>query len=309
MKKYDKFIQLDKDFKPIPDVDLVQALPPGTYEANMNQQGEVYFSKINTNHDDLIDLPNTEYDIVVKEIEKFMLPNTRELFAQYGFLYKRSTLLEGPPGSGKTSLVNRISQKVRSEGGVVLFSPNPKLLEEAFRILDELQPETRVMVIFEELDQLIKDYETSLLNLLDGEIQKPNVIFLATTNYIDKIPPRIRRPGRFSSVIHVGFPTAATRHFYLTQKLGNSEDLGPWIEKSEGFSIDELKETVLAVRCLGYDLDTITDRVKANKGLIEEPKQNSDYEDDFCDDPFGLNEEHRKNVNYSLTMTGSENKR
>src|ERR1035437_384054 len=153
------------------------------------------------------------------------------------------------------------------------------------------------MVIFEELDQLIENYETSLLNLLDGEIQKPNVIFVATTNFIDKIPTRIRRPGRFSSVIHVDFPTAITRHFYLTKKIGHSLELDGWVEKTKNFSIDELKETVLAVKCLGYNLDTIIDRIRTNKGMLPEemPSCNNEHNRD-CDDNdcYGCNSDDPK---------------
>ena len=253
-------------------------------------QGETFFSKIKTNYDSLMDLPNTEYDVVTKEIEKFMTLDTRALFKEHGFLYKRSTLLEGPPGSGKTCTVNRVSEKVVAEGGVVLFSPNPNLLEEAFRILDSLQPETRVMVIFEELDQLIARYETALLNILDGEIQKANVIYMATTNHIDKIPTRIRRPGRFSSVVHVGFPSADTRRYYLKKKLSDKVNVDSWVEKTDGFSIDELKETVLSVLCLGYDLDSVIARVRANKGLTE-LRCKSDNVDIINNDPAGFAEQ------------------
>ena len=274
MKKYDKVVRMDKDFKPISDIDVQDKLPPGIYEVNQNHQGEIFFSKIQTNHDDLIDLPSAAYDQVVSEIALFMKPETRKLFEENGFLYKRSSLLYGPPGTGKTCIVNRIAHSVVNEGGVALFSPNPKLLEESFKILDSIQPETRVMVIFEELDQLMNRYESELLNILDGEIQKSNVIFLATTNHIDKIPTRIRRPGRFSSVVQVAFPTAKTREFYLNYKLKGKLDVKEWVSKTAGFSVDELKETVLSVICLQADLDAIIKRVRENKkGILPEPSQ------------------------------------
>lgn len=299
MKKYDKIVKLDTDYKPIQDVDVIDKLPSGVYEVNANQAGEIYFSKIKTNHDELVDLPDTEYDSVVKEIQLFMKPETRDLFTQYGFVYKRSTLLYGPPGTGKTCIVNRLVQKVIEDGGIALFSPNPKLLEESYKILDALQPETRIMVIFEELDKLIDSYEGALLNLLDGEIQKSNIIYVATTNYIDKIPPRIRRPGRFSSTIPVGYPTAETRRFYLNYKVKNGADIESWVAKTEGFSIDELKETVLSVLCLSYDLDQIIARIRENKnGTV--PKQNDDNEEDEYDD-YEMKDEHNDSMNYVLT--------
>lgn len=276
MKKYAKVFQLDKDFKPIPEVDLLDKLPAGVYEVNADQKGDIFFSQISTNHDGLVDLPNTEYDVVVREIDNFMKPSTRAKFEKYQYVYKRSTLLYGAPGTGKTCIVNRIVQKVVAEGGVALFSPNPRLLEESFKILDSLQPETRIMVIFEEMDQLIKRYESELLNLLDGEIQKSNVIYVGTTNYIDKIPSRIRRPGRFSSVVSVGFPSEETRRFYLNYKLKDeSVDVEGWVAKTQGFSIDELKETVAAVLCLDYELDPIVARIRANRETSEPKKENN----------------------------------
>jgi len=99
---------------------------------------------------------------------------------------------------------------------------------------------------------------------------------LATTNHIDKIPPRIRRPGRFSSTVEVKFPTKATRLFYLNTKIPGHPDIDQWAKDTEGFSIDELKETVLAVMCLQYPLDAIVARVKANKkqsGNIQEESE------------------------------------
>lgn len=282
MKKYDKLVQLDNDFKPISDISVLNKLPPGMYEVSVNAQGDIFFSKINTNHDELVDLPDTEYDQVIKEIQLFMQPQTKEAFEDNGFVYKRSTLLYGPPGTGKTCIVNRIAHSVINEGGVVLFSPNPGLLEESFKILDSIQPETRVMVIFEELDQLMVRYESELLNMLDGEIQKSNIIYVATTNYIDKIPARIRRPGRFSSVVKVSFPTANTRRFYLNHKFKNKVDVETWVSKTHGFSVDELKETVLSVLCLNADLDTVVARIKENKGEDSEPEGQNFHNQDEC---------------------------
>lgn len=290
MKKYDKFLQLDNDFKAISDITILNKLPPGVYEVNANPQtGEIFFSKIKTNHDALIDLPSPEYDQVIKEIGMFMTPEARSRFEKHGFVYKRSSLLYGPPGTGKTCIVNRIANNVVAEGGIALFSPNPGLLEETFKILDSIQPETRVMVIFEEMDQLMARYESELLNILDGEIQRSNVIYLATTNYIDQIPVRIRRPGRMSSTVEVKFPTADTRRFYLNMKLKDEPtvNIDEWVEKTDGFSIDELKETVLAVLCLLEDLDKIIARIRENKAAGEQDPERDDDDNNGWDDPFG----------------------
>ena len=166
-------------------------------------------------------------------------------------------------------LVNRLTKKVIESGGVILLTDNPASLVGAYKVLDQIQPETKVMVIFEEIDEVIDDYEGVLLNLLDGEIQKNNIIYVATTNFINLIPARLRRPGRFSSVMEVKYPSAATRRFFLQKKTDlNESELNRWVEMSQDFSIDELKETILSVMCLKQDLEAVVTRIRNNKSQI-----------------------------------------
>ncbi len=281
MEKFEMLLQHGDHFKPMEKIHFHHKLAPGVYGLTPTQDGFL-FTKTKTETDKLVHIPGTTYDLVVSEIDQFMKPETRALFDKYGFLYKRSALLYGPPGSGKTCTINRIMEKVVGDGGIVLFNPHPRLVKQAFAALDMLQPETRIMVVFEELDELLKQHESELLNLLDGQIQKSNVIYMATTNFIDKIPTRIRRPGRFASVIEVKFPTAEARHYYLSKKMQIEDSLlVEWVEKTENFSIDELKETVLAVKCLGLSLDYTINKIRENKGMTA---LNVIDEDPFCDD-------------------------
>ena len=74
------------------------------------------------------------------------------------------------------------------------------------------------------------------------------------------------RTSRFSSVIHVPFPDAKARAHYLDVKFGNEvTNAKEWVEKTEGFSIDDLKEVVLAVTCLDQNIDEVVDKIKKNK--------------------------------------------
>jgi SpoVK/Ycf46/Vps4 family AAA+-type ATPase len=105
-------------------------------------------------------------------------------------------------------------------------------------------------------------------------------MYIATTNYIDKIPARVRRPGRFSSVIKVGFPNAKARAHYLSTKLKDKAMIASIVERTDGFSIDELKEVVRGVYCMGKDLDSYIQYVKPNNNK----QQDMDDDDDFFDD-------------------------
>lgn len=267
MAKYVNLRKQNGDFEPNQKVEVVPRLEPGAYSLGYNETTkEVFFRQESMNYDALIDLPSEEYDMVMKEMDIFLKPETKEIFDQFGYLYKRSILLHGVPGTGKTCIVNRVAEKVQKSGGIVLFNPHPDLLKMAFKVLDDVQKDTNLMIILEEFDELIEVHgERKYLHILDGEIQKNNVIYLATTNYIKKINPRIYRPGRFASVIQVGFPSQEAREFYLSMKLGTEENVKKWAKKTDGLSIDELKETVLATKCLGQSLDDVVDKIKQLK--------------------------------------------
>lgn len=219
--------------------------------------------------------------MVVRQIENFLKPECRARFKEKEYLYKRSTLLYGKPGTGKTCIVNRVVDTVVAKGGVVLFNPNPAILAGALSQLEDVQPNTPVVVIFEELDKLMGQYEGALLNILDGEVQRENVIFLATTNFFGKIPPRIKRPGRFGKSIKVGFPSAEVRRFYLEHKMGKDfPGLEAWVDKTDGFSIDELSATVREVYCLQEDL---AETIQYMRDLKKEAGEDSREDDNPYD--------------------------
>lgn len=286
MSKYNNLIEVAGKFIPYKIDGTHKALPSGAYEPWINpENGNVEFHPINLTSDTIIDLPSKEYEYVVNQMKYFLKPETKELFQKEGFIYKRSVLLYGKPGTGKTVIVNRVAKEALAKGAVVLFNPDPGNLEEYFEVLNCTDPNQLTLVIFEELDSLVRTREEDLLSILDGEVQKNNVIYLATTNYIDSIPLRLQRPGRFSSIVEVDFPSAEARAVYLKAKNVDSSKVNSWVDKTQGFSIDELKETVLAVKCLGETLDTVVSRIQdlKSKGLESESRKSDREQEQFQD--------------------------
>jgi len=238
-------------------------LPPGAYTLRWDQHRGLFFDKINMHYDQLIDLPSDEYDYVMKRINTFLSADTQQAFEDYGFLYKWNCLLHGVFGTGKTCIVARVSEKIIQKGGVVLFNPDPRLIGQAFKMIDDVQPNRTTMVIFEEFEGVLDKFENHMLSLLDGEIQKNNVVYMATTNYIEQIPARLKRPGRFATILEVKFPNADARKQYLTMKLKpqDQEEIPAWVRATAGLSIDELKETVLSVKCFKNTLEETVQRI------------------------------------------------
>lgn len=267
IKAYSGFDRDNNTFYPNEQPASNMKLTPGAYTIHVNNMtGKIYIQGFDFKHDQLLDLPTKEYQQIVNQIEHFLKPETRAKFDAHGFLYKRSALLHGSWGTGKTCIVSRIANYATTKGGITLFNPDPRILLEVLNMIEDVQPEATVVVVWEELDKMIDKFEQELLNILDGEVQKSNIIFLATTNYIDKIPARVKRPGRFSNIVEVAFPDAKSREFYLKVKIKDSSvNIAEWVDKTEGFSIDELKATVLDVMCLDVSLDEVITTIKAAK--------------------------------------------
>lgn len=278
MKKNYKNINLygNKYVPNTDDVSTMDKLLPGFYTIHFDsQKGLFWFQNFIINHDDILELPSPEYVKVTTEMRSFLTPEKKKKFKDKGYIYKRSSLLFGAPGTGKSVIVNRIANDVVNSGGICLWAKNPDMLTIAYEILECIQPEDLVLVILEEFDDIVKKSgESLLLSLLDGQIQKSNVIYLATTNYREKIPARLLRPGRMSSCIEVKYPIAEARESYLTAKLDPEEriNLIDLVKVTEGLSIDELKEVVQSVFILDNDLTETIDRLKKTRDNTVDPR-------------------------------------
>lgn len=274
--RFKDFTVINGKFIPNTNGKPLKRLTPGAYNLNFDLLSKTFwFEKIKITTDSIIDLPSIEYEQVTREMNDFIKPETRALYEQLGFVYKRSVLLHGEPGTGKTVISNKITKDLIKAGGIVLWVEKPTLLAMAFDILQDIQPETLTGVIFEEFDSIAENHESLLLTMLDGQVQKQNVMYLATTNYIKDIPKRLYRPGRFSSVIKVDFPSSEARKAYLVNKLGeNFDQLTSWVEKTSGLSIDELKEMIQSVIILKNNFDVTLQRIKDTKNIEEDSESN-----------------------------------
>jgi hypothetical protein len=234
-----------------------ELLPKGVYEIHHSSQIGLFFQKVPVRTEGLLRFPQTNSEKVLKEIEVFW--NREKYFTEYDIAYKRGIILWGPPGGGKTCTVNLIMKDVVDREGIVIKFTNPGLFVEGMRILREVQPETPVVVLMEDIDAIIDHYEESpVLNILDGVESIYKMVFLATTNYPELLGPRIiNRPSRFDKRFKIPYPNAESREMYLKHlckdKLPQDlkVDIKKWVKDTENFSIAHIKELFVAVVILG----------------------------------------------------------
>jgi SpoVK/Ycf46/Vps4 family AAA+-type ATPase len=252
----------------------------GIYRIDFDmERKQVYLYETELKHDELIDLPNQEYQEILRVMGRFL--KVRKGYENLGYLYKRNVLMYGVPGSGKTCLVNRIAEAaVKDNNAVCIFidrktaqagADGVQMLEFVLNWLKDTNPDSLLVLIFEEIDEMISRNEHQLLVFLDGQMQRPNTICLGTTNYIAKIPVRFLRPGRFSQTVEIKLPNLAARKFYLEVKLGKDfPHINEWAKRTDDMSIDDLKEVIQSVYLLEEDFKRVLNRLRKTKGLAEE---------------------------------------
>ena len=250
-------------------------LPAGLYRCALADHVGPILIRQNVETDHLLELPDDASAKIIAEFARFW--ELGEAFRSRGFLHKRGFLLWGPPGSGKTSCVHiLIKRLIRDHDGIVLFLDHPQVAAQCLRMARSIEPKRPVVAIMEDIDALISNYgEHEYLALLDGEAQVDNIVFLASTNYPERLDRRfVDRPSRFDTIRYIGMPSADARRVYLSAKEPAlvTTELAEWVRRSEGFSVAHLKEMIIAIRCFEQPLEEVVTRLE----LMHERKPTSE---------------------------------
>lgn len=247
-------------------LNTVELIPPGMYSCGFSNTVGFFLNEMKLETDGLLDLPDSATAKIVAEFEQFwkLAPD----FKSRGFLLKRGYLLWGPPASGKSTAVYIMIRKLINEhGGIVVISnDHPNLTTGCLAMVRKIEPERPIIVVLEDIDALIEKHgEQHFLALLDGESQINSVVFVASTNYPERLDKRfVDRPSRFDTIQYVGMPSAAARKAYLMAKEPSltGDELKQWVKLSHGFSVAHLKEMIIAVRCFKQPLADVVERLE-----------------------------------------------
>ena len=258
-------------------------LPAGLYELEWNNRvNEWCVMRQAINTDELYELPTVEIGEILSDIKSFWKKS--ELYKSYKLMHKRGILLYGDPGCGKSGILQLCMMHIIDDlSGVVINIKNEdsiKAYVEMVPKLRQIEPNRPLVVIIEDIDSVAGDsnYSTSvLLNILDGIKQIENVVYIATTNYPEKLEERItNRPSRFDRRYYVSPPSREVRKSYLLNKIGENKvdiNIEKWLDDTEDLSLSHLKELFISVVLLDNKYENAIEHLKGMKKTPKGKKQ------------------------------------
>ena len=187
----------------------------------------------------------------------------RDCLAALGLPRKRALLFYGPPGTGKTHTCRHIHTLMPKVTSILVTGQSLVRMQEIGKFARQMHP---CLVVIEDVDLVftareVNPYGTALGDLmdqLDGFTPDEDVLFLLTTNAIERVEEAIRdRPGRINQCLYFGLPSPELRRRYLIQYLRpydiSAVDVDHLVQQTEQASQAFLKEYVLRAVQIGAE--------------------------------------------------------
>lgn len=163
-------------------------------------------------------VPATTFDSIILEPQIYRLLITslykwykdKDWYTKHHLIHKIGVLLYGKPGTGKSTVIRAISGMFNN--AKIISVSLDTLLNDTYGILKQRMINNGVLIVLiEDIDMICIDrnaenvmydkntqgVQHTLFQLLDGALSTEDTIFIATTNYKEKLDPALVRHGRF----------------------------------------------------------------------------------------------------------------
>lgn len=262
----------------------IDTIPSGLYSMTYNDQQGFGVTNMEYKSEEFFHLPSLPHDKIIEDLQKFW--DNKDKFTKYNLNPKRGIILHGHPGCGKTSLIYLLIEEIKKRNGLSIYFDVPENWVEIARLIRKVEKERPLLCIIEDIDLVIaKHGEEPFLNFLDGLNSINNVVYVATTNNIEKIPDRIKdRPSRFDKKYEIKKPNDSDRLLYFQTKLLEEDkkkyDLKKLVKDTTNFTMAHIKEVFISLYILDNPYEEVISRLKKSK-ITDNPigfNLNEDYD-------------------------------
>jgi hypothetical protein len=194
------------------------------YSYNIKYERWISCSSVHNRESSTLILDADVKNKILTDVDTFI--KSKVDYEKFGIPYRRNYLFYGKPGTGKTSFVNIIANKINRPIYIISFSPQltDDVLFTAIKNMARSGSSYNNILLLEDVDcvfearddvgssdlmnsgakQEIKKCGASfsgLLNLLNGVIRTDGLITFLTTNHIAKLDKALIRPGRIDMML------------------------------------------------------------------------------------------------------------
>lgn len=257
-KKFSQWLKSGTNqYSAIENSQILDELPSSFYTVHKDQKGNIYLLSQEVITDEIIEFEDSIHTEIMELITTYW--NSKDAYLKYKVAYKLGILLYGSPGCGKTTIIQLIAKYLLKDvkGLIITIGDMTDLYNYSSFIKNnfrKIEPNRHIVVILEDIDAMTDDDEATVLNILDGSQQTDHVVYIATTNYPEKLKERIlNRPSRFNKRYEILLPNPKTRETFFKAKLKEDDltkfkiDIDKWVDDTEGFTMDHIKNLLLSV--------------------------------------------------------------
>ncbi len=254
---------------------------------------------------DSVVLQPGEKEHLIQDVAQFR--KSKQRYQRLGVPYHRGYLLYGPPGTGKTSVVSALA----AHFGLSIYTANLANFNDRSLMSAANRVPANSVLLFEDIDCMQSSRSragadsraehngkesgstvttqngitlSGLLNVLDGFHTPSGVLFVMTTNHVEKLDNALLRPGRIDYKLYLGKATDHQKLELYRRFFPNSSE----IEAREFVDASRSSETMAEFQGLLLALEQSGGRMP---GSGDESLTNSDAELDCLADVDSVEEE------------------
>lgn len=251
-------------------------IPSGLYNIISTQESGIGLSKVEYSTDDIFLLSGIPYTTIINDLATFW--NSIDKFNMLKLKPYRGILLYGEAGCGKSSLIYKLIEEIKTFNGVVIQFHEPTSWLNILPVLRALESNRPIICVIKNLDKILSRFgEDNFQYFLESIHSVSNIVYIATTNNINAIPYRIRNsPSQFDAIYEITKPNATARREYLKKKLANAKQkkykLDQLVEDTDGFTMAHLREFFVSIFVFNKDYERTVVTLKNAKDITEKSK-------------------------------------